>query len=243
VIFGKNLIKNKSIIGQFEIINSFNCKRGNTMKTAILIPAFNEETTIGKVLRVALVCQDIDEVIVISDGSTDKTISVARKLGAKVVDLPENMGKGAAIMAGLKATQADIIVLLDADLVGLNSSHIRLLLEPVSKGEADMTVGVFKSGRVSTDLSQRLAPFLNGQRAMHRQVLESLSDLELSRYGVDIIISRYAKNMNLKVVSVELNNLTQIMKEEKLGFLQGMRARLKMYRQIVAALKYKLPPC
>ena len=213
------------------------------MKTAILIPAFNEETTIGKVLRVALVCQDIDEVIVISDGSTDKTISVARKLGAKVVDLPENMGKGAAIMAGLKATQADIIVLLDADLVGLNSSHIRLLLEPVSKGEADMTVGVFKSGRVSTDLSQRLAPFLNGQRAMHRQVLESLSDLELSRYGVDIIISRYAKNMNLKVVSVELNNLTQIMKEEKLGFLQGMRARLKMYRQIVAALKYKLPPC
>lgn len=213
------------------------------MKTAILIPAYNEETTIGKVLKVALVCKDVDEVIVISDGSTDQTINVARKLGAKVVELPENLGKGAAIMAGLKETQADIIVLLDADLVGLNPSHIRLLLGPVAKGEADMTVGVFKSGRISTDLSQRLAPFLNGQRAIRRQVLESLADLEFSKYGVDIIISRYAKNTNLKVVSVELNNLTQIMKEEKLGFFQGLRARIKMYWQILAALRFKLPPC
>lgn len=213
------------------------------MKTAVLIPAYNEENTISQVLRVALICQNVDEVVVISDGSTDQTARVARKLGAKVVDLPQNMGKGAAIMAGLKATDASIIVLLDADLVGLNPSHIRLLLGPVYRGEADMTVGVFKSGRLSTDLSQRLAPFLNGQRAMKRQVLESLSDLELTKYGVDIIISRYAKNTKLKVETVELRNLTQVMKEEKLGLVYGITARLKMYWQILAALRYKLPPC
>ncbi|HHU32374.1 MAG TPA: glycosyltransferase family 2 protein [Clostridia bacterium] len=213
------------------------------MKTAVLIPAYNEEHTIGQVLRVALICQDVNEVVVVSDGSTDQTANIARKWGAKVIDLPENRGKGAAIMAGLKATQAEIIVLLDADLVGLNPSHIRLLLEPVRRGEADMTVGVFKSGRIYTDISQRVAPFLNGQRAVKRQVLEALSHFELTRYGIDIILSRYAKNTNLKVVTIELNNLTQLMKEEKLGLFSGIAARLRMYWEIIVALKYKLPPC
>jgi len=213
------------------------------MKTAVLIPAYNEEKTLAQVLQVVLVCPNIDEVVVISDGSTDCTAQLARKLGAKVVELPKNLGKGAAIVAGLKATDAGLIVLLDADLVGLNPFHINLLLKPVYTGQADMTVGVFKYGRLSTDLSQRLVPCLNGQRVMKRQILESLSDLEQTRYGVDLIISRYAKNTRLRVKTVELVNLTQVMKEEKLGLLYGVAARLKMYWQILAALRYKLPPC
>ena len=52
-------------------------------------------------------------------------------------------------------------------------------------------------------------------REPKRQVLEALSHFELTRYGIDIILSRYAKNTNLKVVTIELNNLTQLMKEEK----------------------------
>lgn len=212
------------------------------MKIAAVIPAFNEEKTISQVIKTVLSCKELSQIIVVSDGSTDKTAGIARSFGVEVIDLPRNMGKGAAVVAGVKATDAEIIILLDADLIGLRPYHIRALLRPVKSGEADMSIGVFKSGRPLTDLSQRLTPFLNGQRALRREIFASLNDLELTRYGVDITISRYAKSSRLKVVNVNLNNITQMMKEEKLGLIPGVVARLKMYWEILMALGFKLPP-
>ena len=121
--------------------------------------------TIGDVLKVVCGMDLINQVIVVSDGSWDNTANIAKKHGAKVIELKENIGKGGAIKVGVEECDSEIILLLDADLIGLRKEHILSLLIPVINQQVDMTVGVFKHGRVITDIAQKIAPHLSGQRA------------------------------------------------------------------------------
>ncbi|HHU82196.1 MAG TPA: glycosyltransferase family 2 protein [Firmicutes bacterium] len=213
------------------------------MAVAVIIPAFNEERTVGRVIRAARNSPGISQIIVVNDGSTDRTAAIAEKAGAKVIDLSANMGKGAAVATGVEAATAEIILLLDADLVGLRPSHIHALLQPLLQDEADMTVGVFTDGRKVTDLSQRLTPFLSGQRAVKREILEAITDLKSSGFGMEVSLSRFAKQENLRVFYIPLRRISQIMKEEKRGLVRGFAARMKMYWEIVLLLLgVKLPP-
>lgn len=204
-----------------------------TMRTAAIIPAYNEELTVGDVVRRTRASGLVDEVIVVNDGSTDNTSFAARNAGATVIDLPKNLGKGAALRVGIEGLNADLILFLDADLVGLEGDHIRSLLEPVRSGEADMSLGIFAGGRFSTDLAQKIAPFLSGQRAIRGALLSGLSAIDVNRFGVEIALTRFVLKNNLRVKRVILRGLTHRMKEEKLGFLRGFIARLKMYYDIV----------
>jgi len=207
------------------------------MKVAVIVPAYNEEENIGRVLPVVLAAPGIDEVIVVSDGSRDRTAAIARSMGCRVVELACNLGKGGAMMAGARATEAEVLLFLDADLIGLQVSHVRALLEPVVSGQADMTVGVFTDGRLATDLAQKLAPFLSGQRALRRKLLEDIPDLDRTGFGVEVAISRYAERARLRVVKVPLDGVAQRIKEEKAGLWRGFRARMRMYWEILKTVR------
>ena len=101
------------------------------MIISALIPAFNEEKTIGNVISVLKRCKEISEIIVINDGSQDNTSVVAKSYNVNVVDSKYNLGKGGAICKGLKVSKGDIILILDADLIGLQQKHIYSLLNPI----------------------------------------------------------------------------------------------------------------
>ncbi len=206
------------------------------MKIAAVIPAYNEAKNIGRVLAPLQKCPEITEVIVVNDGSTDGTGQMARKMGAQVIELPMNQGKGAAVMAGVNATTAEVILLLDADLIGLTPQHVRELLTPIFTQQAVMTIGYFTAGRLATDLSQQMAPYLNGQRAVRREFFAALPALTHSKYGLEVVMSHYARVNHCKVVWVGLPNLSHLMKEEKIGMLRGFAARLRMYWQIIKVL-------
>lgn len=205
------------------------------MLISVVIPAYNEEKTVGNVLNVLRDIAAINEIIVVSDGSTDGTAAVSRKAGARVIELPQNMGKGAAIKKGFNETSGEIVLLFDADLIGLKPDHVIRLLKPVAGNAAGMTVGVFSSGRLPTYLAQKISPFLSGQRAVRREILENISDIEDAGYGVEIALTKFARKENIKVLKVELEDLTHVMKEEKLGLVEGFYERLKMYWQILRA--------
>jgi len=202
------------------------------VKVAAIVPAYNEEMTIGSVVSVIRKwCPD--EVIVVDDGSSDRTAEIARNAGARVISLETNVGKGGAMKAGAESTDADVVVFIDADLTGLTCEHLTQLAAPVLNGEADMTVGVFEDGRFATDFAQKIAPFLSGQRAMLRRIVLEVPGLETSRYGVEMILSRHAEKEALRVRKVELKHLAQVTKEEKRGFIRGFRARMRMYWEII----------
>ena len=112
---------------------------GVLIKITAIIPAYNEEKTIGSVVLGTR--QRVLRVIVVDDGSQDKTAEIAKLAGAKVLVHPQNQGKGAALKTGFQAARdSDIIVTLDSD--GQHEPReISRLLEPILNGEADVVNG------------------------------------------------------------------------------------------------------
>lgn len=200
-----------------------------------LIPAFNEEKTIGNIIDVLKKVPRIKEIIVVDDGSEDNTYQVAKNLGVRAIRLPENKGKGAALQEGITNLETDIILLLDGDLIGLKSEHIYKLINPVLADQADMTIGIFKKGRNLTDLAQVVSPRLSGQRAIKLSELKKLKELDKKGFGVEVSLNKHFKNTG-RVKKVDLYDLTHVMKEEKLGLVDGVKARTKMYIDILRSL-------
>ena len=202
------------------------------MKVSCIIPAYNEGPRIAAVTSVLSRCDFIDEILVVNDGSADNTAEAARATGIEVLSLPVNMGKGAAVSRGISATSGEVILLLDADLVGLTKKHVQDLLAPVIRGDADMSIGIFRGGRVFTDLAQLTTSFLSGQRALKRSLIEP-SELEDTKYGLETVLTQIASEKSLVVKKVYLDDLTQVVKEEKMGLAKGSRQRFKMYWHVI----------
>jgi glycosyltransferase involved in cell wall biosynthesis len=203
-------------------------------RTALIIPAFNEATRLGAVLEVVAGGTSHQEVWVIDDGSTDDTANVARSFsGVQVLRTEENQGKGAAMWAGVAATDAELLVFMDADLRGLKPEHVDALIAPVAQGAAEMTIGLFRGGRGSTDFSHVIAPWVSGQRAIRREAFLTLDSARASRQGIELLLTRTAREQGWRVVNVPWRGVTHAMKEEKHGLLRGHLARWKMYGEII----------
>lgn len=204
------------------------------MKIAAILPAYNEALRVADVINSVLRAPSINEILVVDDGSTDKTAEIVRAIpGVRLVHLPVNKGKGGAMMAGVEATNADVLVFLDADLIGLKPEHIEDLVTPVRIGRVKMTVGLFHGGRKMTDWSQKLAPCISGQRVIRRNLFEQIPDLDNTRYGVEMAITRFCMHFRVPTEVVRLTGVTHPMKEEKLGIMRGCYSRSKMYYEII----------
>ncbi|NLY55552.1 MAG: glycosyltransferase family 2 protein [Firmicutes bacterium] len=211
------------------------------MDFTVIIPVFNEALTIGKVLEAVLAAKEQDqrikEVIVVDDGSVDETWQVVKAYGVTLVRLEVNKGKGAALTAGVRAAQTTGVLFIDGDLIGLTPRHLSQLIDPVADGSARMTLGIFKSGRIATDLAQQVAPDITGQRAMRKDDFLLVKGLERTRYGVDIALTNFAHKMCWPIKKVPLSGVTQVMKEEKYGLIKGTAARLRMYLDILRNIR------
>jgi Glycosyltransferases involved in cell wall biogenesis len=184
------------------------------MTVSVIIPAFNEEKTVGNVVNVVKSLNSIDEIIVVDDGSSDRTFQVAEDAGATVIQHFKNRGKGAAIKTGFKNSKGDIVVFLDADIQNLTAKQVEKIIKPIIMGEADVTKTKFnrEAGRVTELTAKPLLNFffpeikfdqpLSGQFAAKRSFLKNIN-LE-DDYGVDvgIVLDADVRGMNVKEVDI-----------------------------------------
>src|SRR5215212_8377640 len=120
---------------------------GVNVRTTAIIAAYNEENTIADVLRALTASPLIDEVIVVSDGSDDRTVEICRGVeGVRTIALRENHGKGFAMAVGVANASNSLLFFCDGDMYNVTSEHIEALITPVLRGEADMNIGIRDRG-------------------------------------------------------------------------------------------------
>jgi glycosyltransferase involved in cell wall biosynthesis len=196
----------------------------NRLKAVALIPAYNEEGNIAKVILRAK--QYVDKVIVCDDGSSDMTFMIAEALGAKVVRHAERRGKGEAFRTLSKEVMElnpDIIVALDGD--GQHDpAEIPMLLKPIEAGTSDVVVGsrYVDGGKMDAPFYRRLGlkaiNFLYkkvagvhvndtqcGFRAFSHKAFECLIQCDAKGYGIEGEQLALAARNGLRVVEVPIS--------------------------------------
>lgn len=211
------------------------------MSVSAIVPAYNEAERISAVLAPLCEARSVDEILVVDDGSTDGTAEVAARFPrVRVVRLAHNQGKAAALDRGVREAKNDVLLFLDADLVGLTPQHVDRMIEVFYERDLDMLVGLFAKGRLNTDLSQIIAPYLSGQRVLKRECWERLREAydfsQELEYGVEMALTKLSIKEDWKEERIYLDGVTHVMKEEKRGLSQGLRERLQMYGSILRSL-------
>lgn len=212
-----------------------------------IVPAFNRVDTIGATVTALRTVPDVLDVIVVDDGSRDRTAAAAGAAGARVVELARNRGKGAAVTAGISASGApDAYLLIDADL-GCSAALAGDLLLPVAQGAADMTIAVLGSPergggfgfvkgfaarvlRSETGLS--LAEPLSGQRAVRGSLLRSLH--LAPGFGLEIGLTLDVANRGASIREVEVGFTHRQTGRDISGFAHRARIGRHVYLAAVA---------
>ena len=205
-------------------------------KVAAIIPAYNEENTISAVISTLVASGRFEEIVVISDGSTDDTAKVARIAGATLVhELPWKHGKGAAMGHGVAHTDSPILCFFDADLKGLTVSHIHSILDPVVNGEMYMHIGLREHSAFWTILAKYL-PMIGGERAMRREIFEAIPNSFLAGFKVESSLNYFCRVNSLSYGVVVLPGLSIVRKMEKVGVIRGLIEYIKMWYQIFSVM-------
>ena len=199
-------------------------------RVAAIIPAYNEEATVGEVVEAVRSSPLIDEVIVISDGSHDQTKAMAEAAGAIVHLLPKNQGKGAAMLHGITHTDAPVVIFFDADLLGLTPDHIERILLPVLSGSRVMNVGLRDRGFLN-GLVPHL-PLVGGERALMRHVIEGIPPKFVGGFMVESAMNYYCRSRGYPYGGVFLQSLKIRHKYEKVGWFLGAVQYIRMWIQV-----------
>ncbi len=211
-------------------------------KASVVVPAFNEEKTIRKVVSTVLKCPFVGEVVVVDDGSSDGTAKAVSGLrNMKVISHKKNLGKGRALKTGIQHSSNDIVFFIDADLENLSTRTIEALLRPLVYGKADFVKAGFslKRGRV-TEIAvkpmmrilfpgQEFSQPISGQFGARKKFLESLRFDD--RWGADISIFLDALQQGLRVVEVDIGELVHK--------ARSLEEKAEMSKQVMQAMLEK----
>ena len=197
------------------------------MKVMVVVPAYNEEKDIYKVVASIKEYHPEIDVVVVNDGSKDNTCFEAKRAGAFVIDLPQNLGIGGAVQTGYlygKRNDYDVVIQIDGD--GQHDpKDISRLVEVIENKEADMVIGSrfveqteyesssmrklginFFSRFVSFVCKQNFYDTTSGYRAANRKVIELFSTYYPKDYPeVETIVYAIKRGIRIKEVSVDMN--------------------------------------
>lgn len=202
-------------------------------RVSAIIAAYNEENTIEEVVRHFSHHHLIDEIIVVSDGSTDDTAKNARNAGAIVIELPWNVGKGDALAAGVEQAKYDLLLFADADLVGFTDDMVTLLVQKACIEHYDMFTLIRDRNPELMQQYFRTEYNLGGERILSKKLWDSIPADDRQGFGVELALNYYALQAGYTIGQEIAPGLKQIIKERKRGLVTGFIMRIEMFLQCV----------
>ena len=222
------------------------------VEVSVIIPAYNEEDKIEKTLDSLKLIPEIKEIIVVDDGSVDRTAEAARKKGIVVIQMGKNTGKSRAVFQGLLQAKYDLIALVDADLEE-SAAEIKKLILPVIRDQADMTVAHFNE-RVSGGgfgIVKKIAAYflakitghavespLSGQRVLRRPLLEHVGRFTRG-FGLEFGLTAISLQRGLRVVEVETDMFHRLHGRSLKGFIHRGRQLIDIIRVLLIIMVNK----
>jgi len=198
------------------------------------MPARDEALTVADNVAAARACKYVREVIVVDDGSGDDTAEIARAAGAKVIQRDAGEGsKAHAMDDGIRASDADAFLFVDADCTDLTGAHLDAICEPFLAGRCDMSLGMFDYGRLWNRVVPRVHP-LTGERIIPRWVWDAIPPHKLDGYTIEARINEVISERRLKTVARTMRGVFHRTKRVKHGRLEGVLRTLDMYREIIS---------
>ena len=226
------------------------------MKLSIIIPCYNERSTILSLIKAVKDCPvENREIIIVDDGSKDGTRDILKSLDdpeARVIFHERNQGKGAALRTGFSAATGEICIVQDADLE-YDPQEFPIVIQPILDGKADVVFGSrFQGGRPHrvvyfwhrvgngfltlmsnffTDLN--ISDMETCYKAFRREVIQAINISE-NRFGFEPEVTAKISKMNVRIYEVGISYYGRTYDEgKKIGWKDGFRA-------IYCILKYNL---
>ncbi len=197
-------------------------------RISCIIPDYNEGKRVVNSIKAAKKYRYINEIIVINDGSTDDTKNILKKIkGIKLINLKENNGKSRAVMKGLEASRNNIIMLLDADLEGVNKGNLENLAKPILEDKADITISLRGN---TVPLWKKIGlDFLSGERVFRKDLFQP-SILKKSRgFSLECIINKVVIKRDYKIMVVKWENVRSPSPIEKpKNLIKGWKNQIKI---------------
>ena len=220
-----------------------------------LIPAYNEELTISSVVFLARSL--VSRVVVVNDGSRDRTSLLAKMAGAEVIEMDENSGKAAALMKGFEycaSLDPDCVVMFDGD-GQMDPAIIPTIAAPILKGEADLVIGSrYLSNHVRIPHYRKLGlKILNsatnvgsnititdsqsGFRALSRKALKNM-DFHSESYNIESDMIVHFNNAGLGIIEVPISVRYDVPNGHKQN---PLRHGLAVLGRVVGIIGYRKP--
>jgi len=204
-----------------------------------IVCAFNEEQTLPGVVRTLINTDEVNDVIVINDGSTDSTSATLKEFAnnpkVRIIEFPHNLGKGFAMAEGIEKAQGEILLFVDADLLNFEKHYVPQLLNPLLEGKADMVIG-HPTENIFDEQFNPFKPFA-GERAVYRKnIFPSVGAMRNSRYGVEAVINLHCVAQNMRVQYVSLWGLVHPIKFQKYPVRGAIKEYCKAASQIAMTL-------
>lgn len=219
-------------------------KTNGKKKVSVVIPAYNEQGWVGETVNTLRQLREIDEILVIDDGSIDKTAHEAGKAGAVVYRLAKNCGKSRSLFYGANLAQGEILIFIDADLRD-TAVETRKLIHAIRNDEADMVIGAVNSStKAGLGLTLTLADIairyytgrkmlspLSGQRAIKRSLWKSLS-FPADGFAAEVALTIESLRKGFRVKEIPLNITHRLRGNDPSSFLH----RAKQFYSIMKLL-------
>lgn len=207
------------------------------MKTTCIIPAYNEEKNITRVLDIATM-YPFNEIILADDGSTDNTLSIIKQYHQtnkkiKILQNKQNQGKTATIINSIKLSKHKLIIILDSDLIHLTQANIDTLITSITTEKYDMTI-LDRAGDCKAIWGfTNCARFFGGERAFWKKDFLAMNLPKNSGFLLEIILNLHYIKQNKKIKTIYCENLYCVQDFKKRGMLAGIKHYSIMGYQIV----------